>query len=60
MNIDKTDYMFEFFPKDGKTIDFNGMVNSVYLGPLIKSMVFCMQDAKYHEIKRGSCVHNYV
>lgn len=41
-------YTFEFFPKDGKTIDFAGMAKSAYLGPLIKDMVFCMQDIKYH------------
>lgn len=43
-----TDWTFEFFPKDGKTIDFAGMAKSAYLGPLIKAMLFCNQDIKYH------------
>jgi len=40
---------FEFFPEDGKTIDFVGMSKSIYLSPLIQSMFHCIQEKKYHE-----------
>jgi putative nucleotidyltransferase with HDIG domain len=43
-----TEWTFEFCPQNGDAINFVGMVNSPFLGPIIKSMIFCQQDVKYH------------
>jgi len=41
--------IFEFFPKDGKTINFDGMEKSIYLQPLINNMILCNQSNKFHK-----------